>query len=96
MAKSVRIENPIPGGAKRTSVRRAQHFVRNGRAIFVSDMRIKFINVEAQAALIQRSEELALDRLRGRTTGFNYDRVPRNFYLNARRIPILMPEKMRA
>lgn len=86
----VRIENPLPGGSEETNLRRAQRFVRAGRAVFTAALVIRFVNGASQAVLAEREDERRTLALTGRA----YDQLNGNYYRHARRLPLMHPEKM--
>lgn len=86
----VLIENPLPGGSSKTSLKRAQRFVRNGRAVFTAALVIRFVENESQRRLV----ELAEERLTRAITGRNYDQLNANYFQHASRLPLLHAEEM--
>ena len=97
MAKSkvhVLIENPIPGGQAETNMNRARRLVASGRAEFTGPCSIRFVSAVKQAGFAEQIEE----RRRRRATAAAYDGLADSHYYleNARHIPLIHPEKMRA
>jgi len=86
----VRIENPLPGGSSRTSLKRAQRFVRAGRAVFTAALVIRFVENGSRQCLVERAEE----RLTRAMTGRHYDQLNENYFQHASRLPLLHPELM--
>lgn len=90
----VRIENPSPGGQAETNLKRAQRYVRAGRAIFTGTLIIRFVNqaaTQASRVVMARRQEESTTR---RFTGRGYDQLSGNYFQHARNIPLLHPEKM--
>ena len=93
LAKSIRIENPAPGGETFIRPRTALRYIKAGRAEFVGvalDV-IRFLNVPL-AAVVQANAE---SKLHARMTGYGYDRLNGMYVQHARHIPLIHPEKMR-
>jgi hypothetical protein len=93
LAKSIRIENPAPGGESYIRPRAARRYIKAGRVEFVGaacDV-IRFLDVPMTAVVQAHAEE----RLHLRTTGYGYDRLNGMYVQNARHIPIIHPERMR-
>ena len=87
---SVDIENPMPGGNAKTSLKRAKKFERTGRAVFTGPTTIRFLDGAARAALKERVAHAQHMRL----TGCGYDRINGQWVACARHIPVIHPEKM--
>jgi hypothetical protein len=86
--KQVRIENPVSGGNAVTSLKRANRFVRSGRAVFLAPLLLRFLDTPLNRVAL----EAAREKLLIQNTG--YDRTDRSFFAAARHIPIVNAAKM--
>ena len=87
MSKSrVYIVNPVPGGACFSSEKRAERYVKTGRAVWATPTSIRFTESDPRhQAVLEHS----------RTTGMGYDRVGSMTLDQIRHIPVLFPQKLR-
>ena len=90
MRVEVRIINPVLGGQAGTSLKRAERFVRKGKAIFVDPRTIRFLDSPQQADIGRRAEIV----LHARITNAAYDGVSATFFDCARAIPVLNPRAL--
>jgi hypothetical protein len=80
----VLIVNPLPGQSNFTSIRRAQRYAIKGRAVFVGDSAIKFIDDEHRAAWASSL-----------VTKAGYDGVERSLTLNeVAHLPVVNAEAL--
>lgn len=86
----VRIENPPPGHRDQTTLTRARRYEKAGRAKFVEPMVIRFLDTPIQRKILKSAEDKELAAI----SGCNYDRVNRVFAEEARRLPVIDPQKM--
>jgi len=86
----VRIENPPPGHRDQTTLNRARRYERAGRAKFVEPMVIRFLDTPIQRKILKSAKDRELAAI----SGGNYDRVNRMFVDEARRLPLIDPQKM--
>jgi hypothetical protein len=90
----VRIENPPVGFRDVTSVERARRYARDGRAVFIEPLVIRFLETALQSAIVQASEDRARLQGIGSRQAEGYDRTSRSFVTDLRGIPIINPDKM--